>query len=281
MKKIFSLMALMMLSFINVFAQDNSQKGICVDEFSYNSSIGTNWVTNLRNNVIEGLLKTGRVQVIDIKTMQNLPEAKEERLSKIREYGADVVVKGHYNSLDCKAKTKDGKTKYETTSDFTLTLESTETGAIIGTQNFNNTWYSGETAEESITSALKEAIDDMRKFVDQNFKMEAIIKALDKVDPKKGAKTVYISVGSDAGVQVGGGIDAMLNGGGANIFDVFQEIEIAGEKATKLIGTVKAKEVMGANLTLCTVSKGGVAIKEAFENNVKLIVISRARKEPF
>lgn len=287
MRKIFSMVALMMLCVISAFAQDedkNAQKGICVDEFTFSSSIGTNWVTNLRNNVMEGLLKTGRVRVIDITDMKDLPTVKEDRLVKIREYGADVIVSGHYNSLDCKAKTKDGKTHYETTSDFTLKLQDTETGEVFGTQNFNHSSYSGETADESITSALKDAIDAMRKFVDDNFKMEAIIKALDQVHPKKGAKTVYISVGSDAGVQVGGGIlDTALNVGasGASIFDVFQEVEIAKEKVNKKIGTLKAKEVMGANLTLCTVTKGGVEIQKAFEQNFKLIVVSRAAKPLF
>lgn len=281
MRKIFSMVALMMLCVISAFAQDNDQKGVCVDEFGYNSSIGTNWVTNLRNNVMEGILKTGRVRVIDITTLKDLPTVQQDRLAKINEFGADILLQGHYNSLDCQAKTKDGKTNYETASDFTLTLVSTESGEIIGTQNFKNTWSSGETAKESITSALKGAIDDMRKFVDDHFKMEAVIKALDQIHPKKGAKTVYISVGSDAGVQVGGGgMNTILNAGvsGASIFDVYQEIEVAGEKATKLIGTIKAKEVMGANLTLCTVTKGGVEIQKAFENNIKLIVISRAAK---
>lgn len=268
MKKIFSFVALIMLCAISAFAQDNDQKGVCVDEFGYNTSIGTNWVTNLRNNVIEGILKTGRVKVIDITTLKDLPKEQQDRLAKIKELGVDVLLEGHYNSLDCQAKTKDGKTHYETASDFNLTLKNTETGEIIGTQNFKNTWYSGETSQESITSALKEAIDDMRKFVDENFKMQAIIKALDQVDPKKGAKTAYITVGSTAGIQTG------------QIFDVFQEIDVLGEKGTKLIGTAKAKEVIGENLTLCTITKGGVAIKEASDKNTKLIVVSRPPKDP-
>lgn len=287
MRKIFSLVALMMLCVISAFAQDNDQnakKGVCVDEFTFNSSIGTNWVTNLRNNVMEGILKTGRVQVIDITTLKDLPTEEQDRLAKIKELGVDVLLQGHYNSLDCQAKTKDGKTHYETASDFNLTLKNVETGEVISTQNFKNTWYSGETSQESITSALKEAIDDMRKFIDNNFKMEAIIKALDQVHPKKGARTVYITVGSDAGVQVGGGLlDTALNAGasGASIFDVFQEVKIVDQIATKQIGTLKAKEVMGANLTLCTVTKGGVEIQKAFEQNFKLIVVSRAAKPLF
>lgn len=287
MRKIFSLLALMMLCVISAFAQDNDQnakKGVCVDEFTFNSSIGTNWVTNLRNNVMEGILKTGRVQVIDITTLKDLPTEEQDRLAKIKELGVDVLLQGHYNSLDCQAKTKDGKTHYETASDFNLTLKNVETGEVISTQNFKNTWYSGETSQESITSALKEAIDDMRKFIDNNFKMEAIIKALDQVHPKKGARTVYITVGSDAGVQVGGGLlDTALNAGasGASIFDVFQEVKIVDQIATKQIGTLKAKEVMGANLTLCTVTKGGVEIQKAFEQNIKLIVVSRAANPLF
>lgn len=287
MRKIFSMVALMMLCVISAFAQDNDQnakKGVCVDEFTFNSSIGTNWVTNLRNNVMEGILKTGRVQVIDITTLKDLPTEEQDRLAKIKELGVDVLLQGHYNSLDCQAKTKDGKTHYETASDFNLTLKNVETGEVISTQNFKNTWYSGETSQESITSALKEAIDDMRKFIDNNFKMEAIIKALDQVHPKKGARTVYITVGSDAGVQVGGGLlDTALNAGasGASIFDVYQEVKIVDQIATKQIGTLKAKEVMGANLTLCTVTKGGVEIQKAFEQNIKLIVVSRAAKPLF
>lgn len=266
MKKIFSIVALMMLCAANVFAQDNDKKAVCVDNFSYASGIGTNWVTNLRNVVIEGLIATGRVDVLDIKTLSDLPDKEEERLNQLREKGVQVLIKGHYNSLDCKAKTKDGKTKYETASDFTLTLIDLETGATTATQTIKNTWYSGSTEEESITKAIQEATDDMKKFVDNNFKMEAVIKALDQVDPKKGVKSVYISVGSDAGIQPG------------QMFDVFQEIEIAGEKATKQIGTAKAKEVVNARMTLCTISKGGVEIKEAFDNGVKLTVVSRAAK---
>lgn len=267
MKKIYSIIVIMLVCVVNVWAQDSDKKNVCIDDFSYNSSIGTNWVTNLRNNVIQGIIQTGRLNVIDINNLSDLSKVNEERLTQLRESNIDVLIKGHFNSLDCKEKTKDGKKSYETTSDFTLTLIDTENGAVVGTQNFKNTWYSGESVEESITNALERNIGDMKKFVDNNFKMEAVVKALDQVDPKKGAKTVYVSLGSDAGIQPG------------QMFDVFQEIEIAGEKGTKQIGTAKAKEVVSGKLTLCAITKGGVEIKTAFENKVKLIVVSRAKKE--
>ena len=269
MKKFISIITGMLVGVATVFGQGNDKKNVCIDEFSHNSSIGTNWVANLRNNVVQGIMQTGRLNVIDIKNLSDLSDTSEKRLTQLRESNVDVLIKGQYNALNCNSKTnKEGKTHYETLSDFTLTLVDTENGAVIGTQNFKNNSYSGETATESITKALEEAIGDMKKFVDNNFKMEATIKALDQVDPKKGAKTVYVTVGSDAGIQPG------------QMFDVFQEVEIAGEKGTKQIGTAKAKEVVSGGLTLCTVSKGGIEIKTAFDNNVKLIVISRAVKDP-
>ncbi|MCD7898465.1 MAG: hypothetical protein LUH22_00895 [Bacteroides sp.] len=268
MKKLFSILSFLTWGIV-VMAQDNDKLNVCIDDFSYNTKIGTNWVTTLRNNVIEGIIRTGRLNVIDINNLSGLSTVNEERLIQLRESNIDVLVKGHYTALESNAKTRDGKTRYEVASTFTLTLVDTGTGAVIGTENFKNTYLSGETSTESITEALNEVVGDMKKFVDNNFKVEAVIKALDQVDPKKGAKTVYISIGSSAGIQVG------------QMFDVYQEIEIAGEKGTKLVGTAKAKEIISNALTLCTISKGGNEIKTAFEDGVKLIVVSRARKGPF
>ncbi len=269
MKRFLFSLAAMFLLVVTTAAQ-NDKTNVCVDDFGYNSRIGTNWVTNLRNNVIQGMHQTGRLNLIDVTTFSDLPEDAESRLGQLSASNVDVLVKGYYNSLDCVSKTnKDGKVSYEATSDYTLTLVDTQTGAVLGSQNFKNSWTIGSSSSESITKAIEYAINDMKKFVDNQFKMEAVIKALDQVDPKKGAKTVYVTLGSDAGVQPG------------QMFDVFQEIEIAGEVGQKLVGTAKAKEVVSSGITLCTISKGGVEIQNAFDNNVKLIVVSRAKKDMF
>lgn len=268
MRKFYLSTVVVLLLSVSVFAQENEKKVVCIDVFTTNSNIGSNWVTGLRNKVIEGIMKTGRLEAIDVTTMSNLPTDNEERLAKLRESNIDILLKGHYNSLDCVRKSKDGNVTYEVSSKFSLTLVNAENGAIIGTENFETTWYSGKTEQESITSAIDGVGGRMKKYVDDNFKMEAIIKALDQVDKKKGARTVYVTVGSDAGTQSG------------QVFDVYQEIEIAGEVGKKLIGTATAKEVVGGGITLCSISKGGVEIQAAFENNVKLIVVSRAKKDP-
>lgn len=264
MNKIQLTIAAIILSLTSVLAQ-NEKNGLCVEVFSHNSEIGTNWVENLRNNIIQGIIKTGRVEVLDVSTLNDLPTVEAERLDAIKDAveGINYVLKGHYNTLKTVKKTDSkGNVSYETNSNYTLTLVDADTRAILNTKTFDDKYYSGDTENESIVKAIEESIDNMRHFVADNFKMEAIVKALDQIDQKKGAKTIYITLGKSAGVQPG------------QKFDIYKEIDIAGEKATKQIGTATAQEVVSDGLTLCKVNKGGVEIMAEFNANSKLTVIS-------
>jgi hypothetical protein len=107
----------------------------------------------------------------------------------------------------------------------------------------------------------------MTRFVDNNFKVEATIKALDEVDEKKGVKTCYISVGSDAGINKG------------QIFEVFSKVEIAGEKINKKIGEVRVEEVLSGTLSKCSVKNGGLDIKRNFDSQIQMTVMTRAKKQ--
>lgn len=263
MKKFLSIVAMMLLVSSSVFAQDG-KKSVAVEEFTYNSSIGTNWVTNLRNNIIGGITATTRVNVIDATSLSSLPKDKEERLTALGEV-VDVILTCHINSLKT-ALDKDKK-YYTCNSNYTITLTDAKGGGVISTTPFEDSWLTGETESEAITNCLEYATKNMKKFVDNNFKTEAVIKQLDQVDPKKGVKTAYITVGSNAGITAG------------QMFDIMEEIDIAGEKAQKKIGDAKAQEVVSGTLTLVKITKGGVEIKNAFDAGHPLIVITRAKKD--
>lgn len=264
MKKLFSFVVMMLLVSTSMFAQDG-KKNVAVETFSYNSSIGTNWVEGLRNNIIAGLTATGRLNVIDTKTLSSLPTQKEERLVALNEAGVDVILNCHYNSLTSE-KDKDGK-NWVCKSNYSITLTDAKTGGVISTTPFDDSWHVGESSAESITKCLEYATSNMKKFVDNNFKTEAIVKQLDQVDPKKGVKTAYITIGSNAGISAG------------QMFDIMEEVEIAGEKAQKKIGDAKAQEVVSGTLTLVKITKGGVEIKNAFDAGHTLIVVTRAKKD--
>lgn len=264
MKKLFSIVLMMLSASLMSFAQDG-KKNVAVEDFTYNSSIGTNWVSNLRNNIISGISATTRVNVVDATTLTSLPKDKEERLIALNEQGVDVVLNCQFNSLTT-ALDKDKK-YYECKASYTITLTDVTGGTIISTTPFNDEWLVGDTQSEAITKCLEYATSNMKKFVDDNFKTEAIIKQLDQVDAKKGVQTAYVSVGSNAGITSG------------QMFDVMEEVEIAGEKATKKIGDAKAQEVVSGTLTLVKITKGGVDIKKAFDAGHTLIVVSRAKKD--
>ena len=125
----------------------------------------------------------------------------------------------------------------------------------------------GDSETEAITAAATGAKGRMERFVQNNFKVEATIKALDEVDDKKGVKTCYINIGSNMGVENG------------QIFEVFGQIQVAGEKVDRKIGEVKVIEVVSGTMSRCSTKSGGPAIKSAFENQQRITVRSRAKKD--
>lgn len=265
MRKTIISVVMMLFAASMLFAQSSEKTNVCVEQFTYNTNIGTNWVEHLRNCIIEGLTQQSRLNMIDIKTFGELPSAENDRFAKLSEGGVEIVVKGHFTSLDVKSVTKDGKVTYETEINYTLKVVDAQSGQITATQNFKHSG-SAETKEKSITDSFTLSADDMSRFVNQNFKITGIVKTLDQVDNKKGAKTLYITAGSNAGVESG------------QPFEVFQEVEVAGEMISKKIGEIKVKDVLSGTLSLCNVSKGGKEIQKAFESGVKLTVVSRAQK---
>ena len=266
MRKTIISVVMMLFAASTLFAQSSEKTNVCVDQFTYSTNIGTNWVEHLRNCIIEGLTQQSRLNMIDIKTFGELPSAENDKFAKLSEGGVEIVVKGHFTSLDVKSVTKDGKVTYETEINYTLKVVDAQSGQITATQNFKHSG-SAETKEKSITDSFTLSADDMKRFVNQNFKITGIVKTLDQVDNKKGAKTLYITAGSNAGVESG------------QPCEVFQEVEMAGEMISKKIGEIKVKDVLSGTLSLCNVNKGGKEIQKAFESGVKLTVVSRPKTQ--
>ena len=266
MRKTIISVVMMLFAASTLFAQSSEKTNVCVDQFTYSTNIGTNWVEHLRNCIIEGLTQQSRLNMIDIKTFGELPSAENDKFAKLSEGGVEIVVKGHFTSLDVKSVTKDGKVTYETEINYTLKVVDAQSGQITATQNFKHSG-SAETKEKSITDSFTLSADDMKRCVNQNFKITGIVKTLDQVENKKGAKTLYITAGSNAGVESG------------QPFEVFQEVEMAGEMISKKIGEIKVKDVLSGTLSLCNVNKGGKEIQKAFESGVKLTVVSRPKTQ--
>jgi hypothetical protein len=266
MKKLLVLAAMMMAA-MSGFAQDDKSY-VCVAVFE--NATGTSSyksVTNtLRNEIMEGIMATTRIEVLDI-TTQNLPSNKNALLEALKEKGINYLLEGKLNAITT-GYTTDGKSrKAEVNS--TLTLTDVETKLTKSTVTYNESGI-GKTTDAAILDAVSDTRKNMEKFVDDNFKVAATIKTLDQVDEKKGVvKSCYISTGGDAGVQRG------------QIFEVFAEVEVAGERVSKKIGELKAKEVLSGTLTLCDVKNGGDVIKTNFDQGIQMTVLTRAKKDTF
>jgi len=260
MKRLFTFAALL-FAVMSIMAQDE-KVAVCIGEMKNNSQKSDIVAKNLRNEIMQGIIDKDRLTVVDITTLGSMPTNKNERLALLNGKGIEFAIEGTMNSVDVKKSDK----YWVAEINYTLTILETATGITKFTETYKDSWHIGSTSDEAILKAIEQAKGRMAKFVDDNFKVEAVIKALDQVDPKKGVKTCYITIGSAAGIDKG------------QIFEVFIEAEVAGEKIQKKIGEVRAKEVMSAKLTLCDVKSGGMEIKENFEKNVRMTVISRAKK---
>lgn len=262
-------MAALLLSVVGAMAQDD-KPAVLVSKF-VNKSTANNSVCNaVQQAVFSGLVGTGRLNVVDANTLTDLPTVKNDLLVYLSDNGISWLVEGTLNTVSSayKSSTSNGKTRYyyEGNVNYTLTLINSETGVTGIMETYTNS-STGDSADEAISNAAANAKGRMERFVQDNFKVEATIKALDEVDPKKGAKSVYISSGKDAGIEVG------------QIFEVFSRIQVAGEQVDKKIGEVKVQEVMSGTMSRCSVKNGGPAIKTAFENQQIITVRSRPKKD--
>lgn len=268
MKKLF-VMAAMLLSVMGTMAQEE-KPAVLVQQF-INKSTGKDAYANaVQQSVVSGLVGTNRLNVVDAGTMTDLPEVKNDLLVYLNDNRIGWLVEGMLNSVSSarKSTTISGKTSYyyEGNVNYTLTLINSETGVTAISETYTNS-STGDSETEAITAAANGAKSRMERFVQNNFKVEATIKALDEVDAKKGVKTCYINIGSDMGVENG------------QIFEVFGQIQVAGENVDRKIGEIKVVEVVSGTMSRCSTKSGGPAIKSAFENQQKITVRSRAKKD--
>lgn len=268
MKKLF-VIAAMLLNVMGAMAQED-KPAVLVQQF-VNKSSGKDAVANtVQQSVVSGLVGTNRLNVVDAGTMTDLPKVKNDLLVYLGDNGIGWLVEGILNSVSSahKSSTVNGKTTYyyEGNVNYTLTLINTETGVTAISETYTNS-STGDSETEAITAAATGAKGRMERFVQNNFKVEATIKALDEVDDKKGVKTCYINIGSNMGVENG------------QIFEVFGQIQVAGENIDRKIGEVKVIEVVSGTMSRCSTKSGGPAIKSAFENQQRITVRSRAKKD--
>lgn len=266
MKRIITFAA-MICAVLCVSAQD--KKVVVVEKFADNTTETNDVVDALRTDIIAGLNATTRLTVVDVNVMNGLPTTTNERLKAFGEKGINYVIGGTLNTMSYEKKTNDGKTTYTSNVSYTINVTDLETGESVASKTYTDLSTLNNTQAEAAIAVVKKAHSKMKRFVDENFKVEAEVADIDQQNDKKGAITVYVTTGSAQGIKKG------------QIFEVFSKMTVAGQSVSKKIGELKAKEVMGDNLTLCDVKDGGKDIQAKHKAGVKMTVKSRAKKDPF
>ena len=287
MKKIFRifLISVCAMSSVSVNAQEEEAAGkpnVFIDYFYYPSSVKDAWADNLRNCVIEGINATGRVELIDASTKEALKLEEErrknenivsggdlERLKVMTTEGANYLITGTITSITTEYKKPEKGDPYHSAACvYTLKVINPSNGKLVSTKNFKHggdgffSSSKGNNEDEAVAKVCRDAVSTMKELVEDAFKIEGYVLEASRIK-KDEVKELYISIGSDNGV------------GPETYFDACIEREIAGRKSTKVIGTLKVKNVEGGDLTLCSVKKGGKEIKKAIDGGQKVVVKSK------
>lgn len=270
----------------NLAAQEemHGKKVLFIEYVTYTAGLGKSYPTMLKNAIVGGIQETRRLNLIDaelepsLKVEENRRSSEEalgdikSRTEQIKKLGADFIMRVHVTQMDAVRKVRDDKSIYYSGMIcFTLAVMNAGDGTILVSKPFSYSGISGKTGdtrETSIIATTDHVKGSMNKFVNEYFKLESKIVAIENVG-KKGAETVYINCGSDAGIEKG------------QQFDVFLEKEVAGKKIKTNIGQVEVIEVQGEEMALCKVKKGGKVIKQANDDLMEMPVISGKKRVGF
>ena len=267
-------------------AQETASKpNVFIDYFWRPSDLNSNIAEQVRNNVIEAINATNRVELIDVDSRSALAIEKDRRdsgqlaadddmsrISVMKEEGANALIQGRITSLVIKKNTsKDGSIYYTATINYTLKAINPNDGKLsasktikVGDEILN--LQTSDTPDEAVMKVCQTAKRGVKSFIEEAFPIMGTI--LDKAEEKKDEfKSVYISVGSDAGVVKG------------NKFSICVERKIAGRTSHGVIGEAEVKSVEGGDISLAEVKKGGKELKKAMDAGQTIIVKSIPKKE--
>ncbi|MBQ0056247.1 MAG: hypothetical protein KBT20_01210 [Bacteroidales bacterium] len=265
---------------VAAFAQEIKKPVCTIYQFSGSREFSHDEVTIVRNNIVSSLQKTHRLEIVDLSNTVFIEQEAERRMqesamndmrmvNEITTLMSNYAVTGNLDAITVEnVELKDYKTgrmytAKKATMTYSIKIFDPSTGSIVSSRT-----YSSSSTENTADVARKNAVSgssrNMKALIEECFPVKGMVLTVADKDKKgKAAKTVYINLGSEFGIEKG------------QLFDVKAIIDIAGEKAEKSIGSLKAVEVMSATRTLCEVKAGGEDILKHIEAGNQLPIQTR------
>lgn len=248
------------------FAQDAVEPGakstVLIDYFTYPSGVQKEVADAVRNNVLQTVIQSGRVIVIDVesdkvqaneilrRTQHDMSVDEDnnmERLSAIGVLGAEYVISGQITNLATsrkETKKSDGtvKVSYESKLMYTIKVIKVKDGTIVETKSYSE--FATEDTENEAVASVAAKSGKVKKFIETQFKIEGTIIEVSKEEKGK-AEEVYINIGSNNGIAKNAR------------FKVYAVRKVAGKTINKEIGEIAVAAVEGEDVSCCKVKKGG------------------------
>jgi hypothetical protein len=213
------------------------------------------YADDVRAAVVKGLSDVRRLRVIDA------------------DVATDFYIDGTITNITTTSKLitptdtkKSPYTGYKAQIRVTINLKNCNDGTVENSQSFSITesnMYSWLTTKETaISEALSTLADDIDTYYEHLFPLSAQMEEVGDAKKDK-QKELYINIGSSLGVYKN------------EEFYAYTVSQIGTKEARKEVGRVKVTEVMGDEISLCKVTKGGDKIKAAIDANTPLVFVSK------
>lgn len=265
---------------------------VYVQNFNNSGHANDAHMGTIRAAVLEGIQKSGRVEVIDAITesarfeegMRRLQDnysdgGDMEKNRELEVLGSNYIVTGDLTNLSfefTELKNSDGKVSksYDGKIVFAFKVVDAQDGTtlVAETVSLPKNFFDGltKTVTKSVAYTEDAAVQNLsgdisnsvKKIVDKNFPLEGTIEDIESVK-KDAAETCYITLGSQDGISK------------KTKLEVKVEQKVGKRTALKPIGELEVESVQGVDISLCKVKKGGKEIKEAFDNEQKIIVVTK------
>ncbi|MDE6740922.1 MAG: hypothetical protein K2J58_01165 [Muribaculaceae bacterium] len=283
------ILSLMVLA-CSVIGLNAARPTVYFQQFDNSAKVKDAWVETVRGAVLEGLHNTNRVNIIDAVTEASRYEEELRRLKEnlatddletteaLQTRGANVLISGDVTAIPVTGTPIDGGTSYKATATFILRIVNALDGTLIGSKTFTlpKTFSVGtltglvtvnKSQDEAVQAIKGEITKAMKGFVAEAFPVAGTIEEVESLSKNnKEIETFYISIGSEDGLVKG------------EKLDVKTERKIGQKVAAKVIGEVEIMEIVGDDISLCKVRKGGADIKAAYDGGHTIKVSTKTKK---
>lgn len=238
----FSIVSLMFS--VMAFAQ---KPVVAMDGYTKADNVSGSYAELVNQAVISGINNTNRFELI--------AGGQGIDLSK-----AQYLFSTYISQCEAVSSSTEGGFAYNGEIRYKVTVVQAADRKVVATKDFNLTGLlsvGGDTQDEAVAKTMVHIDNDMKNFVDEYFKLQAIIAPEGFTCGKKGMEACYITIGRASGINKGQKLDA------------FCLKEIMGNISEEHIGSLTVTEVVADNLSKCKVTKGGEEINKVMQEYLK------------